>query len=202
MSGLNVKLDASKLEAWARELSARGLKNAIRRAIDQSARFTRKTTIPVIAQDIGVSKSKIAPATPKVIATKAGDLSARWTVSKLRIGILNAAGASVSRQGGLSASTHRITGGGSASLHVEKAFIINANGGRFVAFRRSKDRLPVKAIYAESPSTALGQDGAAARVMWEKTASAELAKRLPVEIQKQFAKDGLGPGSSEQSDPA
>lgn len=200
MSMLNVTFDASKLEAWASELSTRGLRNACRRAVDQSARAARKLTMPIIAADIGVSKAKIAAAVPKVVASKAGDLSARWTISKLRIGIHNTAGAAVSRYGGLTASTHRLTGGGSASLNVAKAFVINANGGRFVAFRRGKERLPIKGIYAESPSTAMGQDRAAARVTWQGVANRELAKRLPVEIGKQFVAEGLSGNTSDTGD--
>jgi hypothetical protein len=201
MGLVNVKLDTTKLAAWAEELSARGMRNAIRRAVDQSARAARKQTIPIIAADIGVSKAKIAAAVPKVITTKAGDLAARWTISKLRIGILNVQGAAVSRLGGLSASTHRLTGGGSASLNVGKAFIINANGGRFVAFRRGgSERLPVKAIYAESPATAMGQDRAAARATWQKAANAELSSRLPVEVQKQLVAEGLSAATPDNSD--
>jgi len=61
---LSVKLDASKLASYAEELSARGVRNAIRRAVDQSARQARKQTIETIASDIGVSKAKIRSATP------------------------------------------------------------------------------------------------------------------------------------------
>jgi hypothetical protein len=57
-----IQIDTSKLAAWAEQLSVRGMRNAIRRAVDQSARAARKTTIPVIAADIGVSKAKIAAA--------------------------------------------------------------------------------------------------------------------------------------------
>ena len=39
----------------------------------------------------------------------------------------------------------------------------------------------------------MGQDGAAARVVREKTANAELTKRLNLELAKQLVKDGLGP---------
>jgi hypothetical protein len=195
MAQVSVILDTSKLASWAEELSVRGMRNAIRRAVDQSARAARKITIPIMAADIGVSKAKIAAAVPKVVATKAGDLAARWTISKLRIGILNVQGATVARQGGLSASTHRLTGGGSASLNVGKAFVINANGGRFVAFRRGSPRLPVKSIWAESPSTAMGQATAAARVTWQKAANAELSARLPVEVQKQLVAEGLSAAS-------
>jgi hypothetical protein len=200
VSLLNVTVDASKLEAWASELSARGLKNAIRRAVDQSARAARKVAFDVIARDIGVSKARIKAAVPKVVATKAGDLTARWTISKLRIGILNTAGATVRRYGGLTASSHRITGGGSASLNVAKAFVVNANGGEFVAFRKIGDRLPLKAIYAETPATAMGQDRAAARVTWQKAADAELAARLPREVQKQFYSERLSASTPDTSD--
>jgi hypothetical protein len=199
MGLVSVKLDAAKLAAWAEELSIRGMRNAIRRAVDQSARAARKITMPIIAADIGVSKAKIAAAVPKVVASKAGDLSARWTISKLRIGILNTAGANVSRKGGLTASTHKLTGGGSASLNVGKAFIINANGGRFVAFRKGPSRLPIKGIYAESPSTAMGQDQAKARITWQNEASKQLAARLPVEVQKQLVAEGLSAATADNS---
>jgi hypothetical protein len=199
MPSLNVTLDARKLAAWAEELSVRGMRNAIRRAVDQSARAARKVAIKVIAADIGVSLARIKPAVPKVVASKAGDLSARWTISKLRIGILNTAGANVSRKGGLTASTHKLTGGGSASLNVGKAFIINANGGRFVAFRRGSSRLPVKAIYAASPNTTMGQERAAARVTWQNEANKQLATRLPVEVQKQLVAEGLSAATADNS---
>ena len=41
MSLINVKLDTTKLAAWAEELSVRGMRDAIRRAVDQSARAAR-----------------------------------------------------------------------------------------------------------------------------------------------------------------
>jgi hypothetical protein len=200
MSLVNVSIDTKQLEAWASELSASGMRNALRRAIDQSARAARKITIDVIAKDIGVSKAKIKAATPKVVTTKAGDLSARWTVSKMRINIADTQGATISRQGGLHASSHRISGGGSSHLDVAKAFLVKtASGGRFVAFRKGKERLPIKGIYAEHPATAMAQDGAAARVTWQKEADKQLSTRLPVEVQKQFAAEGLGPSTPDNS---
>lgn len=87
MGLVDVKIDTTSLSRWAQELSDRGFRNALRRAIDKSARAARKVAIDAISKDIGVSKAKIRAATPKVITTKAGDLSARWTVSKMRIGI-------------------------------------------------------------------------------------------------------------------
>lgn len=196
MSLVNVAIDARQLERWAAELSARGLRNAIRRAVDQSARAARKSAIKIISGDIGVAASKFKEATPKVRASTAGDLAARWTISKARIGILNVGHATISKGIGLSASTHRLTGGGSASLDVHQAFLVTTSaGGRFVAIRRGAERLPIKGIYAESPSTAMGQDGAAARKTWEREASREVATRLPIEVAKQFAREGLGPAS-------
>jgi hypothetical protein len=201
MSLVNVTLDTSKLSTWAAELSERGFRNALRRAIDQSARAARKVAIDIIAKDIGVSKATIRAATPKIQTTKASSLSASWTVRSLRIGILNTAGASISRAGGLVASTHRLTGGGSSHLDVAKAFLIKtASGGRFVAFRKGKERLPLKGIYAEHPATAMGQDGAAARVAWVKEADKQLAARLPVQIQKAFVTEGLSPNTPDTGD--
>jgi hypothetical protein len=198
---VNVAIDTKQLEAWATELSAKGLRNAIRRAIDQSARAARKVAIDIIAKDIGVSKGKIRAATPKVVTTKAGDLSARWTVTKMRISILDTQGTTISRQGGLHASTHRLTGGGSSQLDVSKAFLVKtASGGRFVAYRKGKERLPIKGIYAEHPATAMAEDGAAARVAWQKEADKQLSTRLPIEVQKAFVSEGLGPSTPDNGD--
>lgn len=198
--GLTVNLDTSGMTRWAEELSARGLRNAIRRAVDQSARAARRQTVPVIAADIGVSKAKIRAATPKVQTTKQSDLSARWTVSKMRIGILNVSGAKVARIGGLSASTHRLGGGGSSHLRIARAFKTGANGGNFVAYRTGKARYPIKAVHAEHPATAMGQNNAPARKMWVKTANKELNVRLGSEIAKQLIAEGLGPNTPDTGD--
>jgi hypothetical protein len=195
MALVNVTIDTKQLAQWADEISTRGMRNALRRAIDQSARAARKATIPVIAADIGVAKSKIAAAVPKVITTKAGDLSARWSIGKIRISIADVAGASITK-GGLTASTHRLTGGGSASLNIAKAFIVRmSNGARFVAFRKGPSRLPIHGVYAEMPNTAMAQDGAAARKTWQKQANDELSRRLPIEIGKALVTQGLSPNT-------
>lgn len=199
MGLLDVKLDTSKMAKWAEELSARGLRNAIRRAVDQSARAARKETIQVIAGDIGVSKSKIRAATPRVVTTKAGDLAARWTVTKMRIGIRNVAGAKITYGQGLSAATHRIGGGGSSHLRVKRAFVMSANGGEAVVYRTGRSRFPIAAIYAETPATALGQDGAPAQKKWKDVADRELNARLGVEIQKQLINEGIGPFTPDNS---
>ncbi len=201
MGLVNVQIDTTKLSQWASELSERGFRNALRRAIDQSARAARKVAIKAIAADIGVSASKFKAAVPKVITTKAGDLSARWVISKARISILNVAGASVSRSGGLQASTHRLGGGGSSHLDVSKAFLVTtASGGRFVAVRKGRERTPLKSIWAETPSTAMGQDGAPAQTIWKQTANRELATRLPVEIGKALVTEGLSPNTPDTGD--
>jgi hypothetical protein len=201
MGLIDVKLDTSKLSQWASELSERGFRNALRRAIDQSARAARKVAIDAIAKDIGVSKAAIKSATPKIRTTTAGSLSASFTVTKLRIGIMNVSGASVSKSGGLTAATHRLGGGGSSHLDVSKAFLVTtASGGKFVAYRKGKERLPIKGIYAEHPATALGQDGAPAQKIWKDTASKELSARLPVEIGKAFVQEGLSPNTPDTGD--
>lgn len=201
MAELNVRIDGSSLERWAEELSARGIKSAIRRALDQTGRLARKQTIPVIAADIGVSKSKIASATPKVQTTTVTNLSVRWTVSKMRLGALNAAGATISKSGGLHMATHRLTGGRSSDLTIGKAFVIRTSaGGTFVAIRRGAARLPVKGIYLEHPATALAQNGAAARKQWEKTVAAELPARLDRELRRQFFNEKLSASTPDIAD--
>ncbi|MEY9184545.1 phage tail protein [Bradyrhizobium sp. USDA 313] len=190
MSVLKVDLDGSKLEQWATVLSTRGLRAAIRRAIDRSATAARKVALKVIAQDIGAPVARIKPGVTKLRRTTQSDLTASFSANKLRIGILNTSGAKLGT-GGLTASTHRVTGGGSSSLKIKSAFLVHANGGTFVAFRTSRSRLPLKGVYAEHPGTALGQPGAAAQVAWQQEAEKQLAERMPQEIQKQLLAEGL-----------
>ena len=190
MAELKVTIDGSKLEKWATELSTRGMRNAIRRAVDKSATAARKIALDITAKDIGVPKARIKDGVTKVKRTTQTNLSASFTANKMRINML-ATGASVGRPGGMTGSTYRLTGGGSSSLNIPDAFLVSANGGTFIAIRRSKQRLPIKGVFAETPSTALGQDGAAARKAWDKAANSELATRLPQEIQKQLSAEGL-----------
>lgn len=187
---LSVSLDTSKLETWANELSARGMRNAVRRAVDRSATAARKIALDIIAKDIGVPKARIKDGVTKVKRTTQTSLSASFTANKMRINML-ATGAKVSYPSGMTRSTYRLTGGGSASLNVRDAFLVSANGGTFIAIRRGKSRLPIRGVFAETPSTALRQNGAAARNAWDKAANSELATRLPQEIQKQLSVEGL-----------
>jgi hypothetical protein len=57
--------------------------------------------------------------------------------------------------------------------------------------RTTQTRLPIKGIFAEKPSTALGQPGAAAQVAWTREANKQLAERLPAEIQRQLLAEGI-----------
>lgn len=191
MAGLNVTLDGSKLEKWATQLSARGLVNAIRRAVDKSATAARKVALKKIAADIGVSESFVKDAVGKVKRTTQGSLSASFTTVKKRISIMRVGGASIGADG-LRASTHRLGGGGSASLNVRRAFIVKtAAGGSFVAYRTSRSRLPIKGVYAEHPATAMGQAGPV-QDAWRQEAEKQLSERLGVEVQKQLLNEGLG----------
>ncbi|MCA1401924.1 hypothetical protein I6F38_37735 [Bradyrhizobium sp. BRP56] len=187
---LSVSLNALPFEKWASELSQRGLKNAIRRAVDKSATAARRVAVQVIASDIGVPKARIRDGVTKVKRTTQYNLSASFTASKLRIGML-ATGAAVTKANGFTGSTFRQTGGGSANLRAPHAFIIESNGGRFVAMRRGRDRLPVKGLYAEMPNQAMGQSDAAAQKAWKKEAEAQLNARLGAEVQKQLISEGL-----------
>lgn len=188
MAELKVTLDGSKLEKWATELSARGLKNAIRRAVDRSATAARKAALEVIASDIGVPKARLRTAVTKVKRTTQTNLTASFTANKAAINML-ATGATVARVGGMHGSTYRLTGGTSASLKIKDAFLVHANGGTFIAVRRSNERLPIKGVFAETPSYALGRGKA--NKDWQKEANAQLAQRLPQEIQKQLLAEGL-----------
>jgi hypothetical protein len=97
MGLLDVKVDTSKFEEWCDEISSRGLKSAIRRAVDTSATAARKVALKTIAADIGVPVARIKDAVGKVKRTTQTNLSASFTTTKKAINIL-ATGATASRQ--------------------------------------------------------------------------------------------------------
>jgi hypothetical protein len=92
---LKVTVDADKLTHWATELSERGMRNAIRRAVDKSATAARKVAVEIIAADIGVPKARIKDAVSKVRRTTQTNLSASFTASKMRVSMLATTGANV-----------------------------------------------------------------------------------------------------------
>ena len=101
MAALSVKLNAAALEAWAGELSTRGLSNALRRATDQSATAARRVALDTIAKDIGVPKTRLRDAVTKVKRTSLTSLSASFEAKKANINIISTAGAQITRGIGL-----------------------------------------------------------------------------------------------------
>ena len=145
-----------------------------------------------MSKDIGVPASKFRDATPLVKGSTQNSLSAVWTIKKKAIGALNAGtfapGMSYNR-GSYSGSTFRLTGGGSASLNIPKAFVIEANGGRALMVRTGRGRKDFKPVYLEMPSTGMAQDKAAPRVDWTKAVDRLLGSTMATEIQ--LALDGV-----------
>ena len=188
MAALGVKLDAKALDHWAQTLSSRGFRNAIRRAVDKSATAARKVAVKTIAADIGVSTRRLGKAVTKLGRTTQYNLSASFTATKSAINML-ATGAEVSRPGGMTGSTYRLTGGPSSSLRVKSAFLMTVNGKSFIVIRKGKERPPARGLYAETASYALGEG--VARKIWEKEADKQLVARLPAEIARQMLAEGM-----------
>ena len=153
-----------------------------------------------MARDINVSKSVFRKAVPPVKASTQTTLAADWTIDKQRV-LINQTNGSilpVRNVSGLQASTFALTGGGSASLNVPKAFTIKVGGKTLVMHRVGKGRAAIRAIYAASPNTTMAQTDGAPRKVWERVAARELAVNLPIEVQQ--ALDGRGGGSSATTD--
>jgi len=199
MSGvsINVKLDVQEFVDRL-NLSARETVNALRRSVDKTARAARKDAIKTMARDIGVPASKFRDAVPLVKASTQGNISATWQIKKKAMNALNVGtfspGMSWNR-GSFSGSTFRLSGGGSSSLTIGKAFILQANGGRALMIRTGKVKNDFRPIWIEMPSTGMAQDDAAPRKTWQKVADRELNATLGAEVQR--ALDGqVGPNPS------
>lgn len=182
--GLKVEFDTRQFEN-ALDLASRETRNALRRSVDRAARTARRETIPIMAADIGVPKSVFAKATPPVKASTQSNLSATWAVSKARISALKIGklqpGPSKLR-GSFLGSTFRLTGGGSSSLSIPKAFVMNVKGGPQLMVREGKGRSAIKGVYAEMPRTGMEQTHGAPRLKWENVAARELAKEVAANL--------------------
>ncbi len=194
MGDVSITMDTRQLVEQL-ETAARETVNALRRAVDRSARSARQEAIANLVQDIGVPKSQFAKAVPPVRGSTQGNISASWTVSKARISALKVGQFTPQLselRGSYSGSTFRLTGGGSSSLNVPKSFVMKApNGATLLMVRHGKD---IKAVYAESPKTGMGQDDGAPRRQWEKTAERELAANVAKEMQAALDGAALSPG--------
>lgn len=182
---LSFKLDATEFIDQM-DSAARNTVNAIRRAVDRTARTARKSAIAEMAADIGRPKSAFAKAVPRVKATTQASLTAAWTIGKQNIGILGTGTFTPGRsalQGSFQGSTFRITGGGSAALNIAKAFIVNSNGGRVLMVRTGAGKRDYRPVYAEMPSTGMRQEDGAPRMTWRKTAERDLAANAATEMQ-------------------
>ncbi len=195
---IRVELDVREF-VQRMELSAREVINAMRRTVDKTARAARKDAIKVMAADIGVPVAKFRDAVPPVKATRQGNLTATWTISKKAIGILNTgtfAPVLDARRGSFSGSTFKLTGGGSSSLSIGKVFILEANGGRALMVRTGPGKSAFKPIYTEMPSTSMSQSDGAPRKDWQRVADATLGPMMSAEIQKALdGQTGPAPGS-------
>jgi hypothetical protein len=179
-----VTLDCSQLVAWASDLATGRIRSVLASAVNRAARSARKEAVNTIARDIGVAVARVKPSVGKIIRASPGKLSASFNVGKSRIGIKNVSGATFAKGSGLSASTHRLTGGGSSSLHAAKAFLIRTSaGGGFIALRIGKGKAAIRAVTAEGVNTAMSQPNAAARVQWQRDASTNATREVSAGIQ-------------------
>ena len=181
---VNVKIDTTALLRWANELSTAKIKGAIKSGLNRAGRRARTEFIANTAADANVPSARIRKGISPFRSASPSRLVAAFDAKPVKIGILSTAGATISKGSGLHAATHVVTGGGSASLDVQRAFVITtANGGRVVMIRRGSGRKNIKAIYAEQPATALNQGRSAPRIKWLKTAADETAREITAGLQ-------------------
>lgn len=180
MIDLAIELDARQFEAWAAQ-TTKQMTRQLRQAVDKSARYARAQTIPVMAKDSGVPAARFRAATPLVRGSSGSDLAAKWTIAKSANFIRGSAG---------SYSTFAVTGGGSASLSLPKAFTL---GGRGVFVRRGKGKSAFKPVYAESPVTGMSQEDGAPRKRWEEAGERSLSLLAAAAVQAALNGSGSEP---------
>lgn len=171
---------------------ARETPEALSGAVNTAARAARKYTVPVIKQDANLTES-ITKEIGRVQSASPGNLTARIAFKAGRHSILRTGGATFSpklswNRGSLSASTHKLSGGGSASLSIPKAFVMRGAGhGRFmVMVRTGKARTSIKPIYAASAKATMHDDRQAPARKFIEVAQRELDREVSSALQTVF----------------
>lgn len=171
---------------------ARETPEALSGAVNTATKAARKVTVPVVKQDANLTESitkeigRVQPASP-------GSLTARVAFKPGRHSILRTGGATFSpgmswNRGSLAASTHRLSGGGSASLSVPKAFILRgANHGKFmIAYRTGKAHKAFKVIYAASAKATMHDEAQKPARTFIEVAQRELDREVSSVLQTVF----------------
>ena len=189
---VNIRIDTKDFLRWATDLSAYKLRLALKNGLNRAARAARKEAVVNIAADANVPLARVKPGVSKLRTASPSNLSASFDAKGLRIGIANTAGATIARGVGLTASTHKLTGGGSASLKAPKAFMLRANGGKVIMVRTGVGRKAIKGVFAQTPKNAIGAGNAYARTQWMKTAAANVQREITADLGKVL--NGGAPG--------
>jgi hypothetical protein len=178
---------------------ARETPEALSGAVNTAARAARKYTVPVIKQDANLTES-ITKEIGRVQSASPGNLTARIAFKAGRHSILRTGGATFSpgmswNRGSLAASTHRLSGGGSASLSVPKAFILRGAGhGKFmVAYRTGKARKAFKVIYAASAKATMHNEAQAPARKFIEVAQQNLDREVSSALETVFAGGHVSP---------
>lgn len=176
-----VKIDDSALQAWAQKLAARGLKSGLAEAVNAAARDARNKFIDAAQQDVGGAAAKVRRGVSPIRRATESTLTASFSAKAVRISVRETKGFKASKKGGIAFSTHRLTGGKSTAAIHPHSFVVK---GKYVAYRTGKARLPIRAMHAEHPGTAMGQEGAAPRKVFEQTATDQVRKAAEAAVQK------------------
>jgi hypothetical protein len=190
MSGIYVKVSDTLTPLIMKV--ARETPEALSGAVNTAARAARKYTVPVIKQDANLTES-ITKEIGRVQSASPGNLTARIAFKAGRHNILRTGGAVFSpklswNRGSLSASTHKLSGGGSASLSIPKAFVMRGAGhGKFmVMVRTGKARNATKALYAASAKAVMHNEAQAPARKFIEVAQRELDREVSSALQTVF----------------
>jgi hypothetical protein len=172
---------------------ARETPQALSGAVNTATKAARKATAPVVKQDANLTES-ITKEIGRTQLASPSNLTARVAFKPGRHSILRTSGATFSpgmswNRGSLAASTHRLSGGGSASLSAPKAFILRGAGhSKFmIAYRTGKARKAFKVIYAASAKATMHNEAQKPAQTFIQTAQRELDHEVSSALETAFA---------------
>ncbi len=183
------------------------LRQAIRAGVNAAAVIGKKAFIPAAVRDIAGERVSVADVRRQVTpinrasaATLTASFTARNKGFQRTPTILKLIRGNQYKIGGGSARTFVSTGGGSNPVTSGRMFQINANGGRVLMVRtgssagRKRGNGTVKRVYAEGPGTAMGQEWAAPRLVFEIATAHALEREVSARVQT-VLNGGIGSGN-------
>lgn len=194
-----VKISEAPVVRAFERFSTTGAPKALSNALNTAIRAGRSTSLKLLKAETGLKRTRDITdgAAKELFLAKPDRLEARWTPSARTHNLIEV-GAKFTRGVALTASTHRLSGGGSKSLVAKHGFIIKTAKGLMAVnrtvFGAGTHRKGYKPMRTTSPRTIIVRqpDNPVAKA-WAGATETAFMEIAPRQLQTYIDRAGLGP---------